>query len=62
MDFLGGWDFRGGTPWQVHINEEIEVLQMKLKFIYNDLIMFYKIVNKIFPVDVPTKVKESYAE
>ena len=29
------------------------ILPMKLKFIYNDLVMFFKIVNKLLPVDFP---------
>ena len=53
----------------VKYKEEIIKLTMKLKFIYNDLIIFYKIVNKLVPVQLtfkfryaPQKVLESHVE
>jgi endonuclease/exonuclease/phosphatase family metal-dependent hydrolase len=33
--------------------KELNILPMKLKFIYNDLVLFYKIVNNIIPLELP---------
>ena len=30
-----------------------QLLPIKLKFIYNDLVMFFKIVNKLIPIELP---------
>ena len=30
-----------------------QFLPIKMKFIYNDLVMFYKIVNQLIPVELP---------
>ena len=33
--------------------KELGILQLKLKFALNDLWLFYKIVNKLVPIDLP---------
>ena len=33
--------------------KEIDILPMYLKFIYNDLVLFHKIIYKIVPIDIP---------
>ena len=33
--------------------KDLNILPIKLKFIYNDLVLFYKIVNQLVPVDLP---------
>ena len=35
---------------------------MKLKFIYNDLVLFYKIVNKMVPIEFPDHISVCTAE
>ena len=32
--------------------KQLDILPVKLKFIYNDLLMFYKIVNNLVPVSL----------
>ena len=32
---------------------ELNILPMKLKFIYNDIVLFYKIVNELIPISLP---------
>ena len=33
--------------------KELNILPMKLKFIYSDLMLFYKVVNNLIPIDLP---------
>ena len=33
--------------------KELNILPIKLKFIYNDLVLFYKVVNNLIPVKLP---------
>ena len=32
---------------------ELNILPMKFKFIYNDIVLFYKIVNRLVPISLP---------
>lgn len=34
--------------------QELKILPMKLKFIFNDIVMFYKIVNGLVPITLPS--------
>ena len=36
--------------------KELDILPVKLKFIYNDLLMFYKIVNRLVPITLPSYI------
>ena len=36
--------------------KELKILPMKLKFIFNDLVMFYKIVNELVPISLPSYI------
>ncbi len=36
--------------------KELDILPMKLKFIFNDLVMFYKIVNELIPISLPSYI------
>ena len=36
--------------------KELDILPMKLKFIFNDLVMFYKIVNELIPITLPSYI------
>ncbi|MCP4459028.1 MAG: hypothetical protein GY816_13550 [Cytophagales bacterium] len=35
---------------------KLKILPMKLKFIYNDLVLFYKIANKMVPIEFPDHI------
>ena len=39
-----------------------QILPIKMKFIYNDLVMFYKIVNHLTPVELPDYITVSEPE
>ena len=41
---------------------KLKILPMKLKFMYNDLVLFYKIVNKLVPVELPDHIRICNAE
>ena len=55
-----------GTSYssEKYINEleSPNILSMKLKFIYNDLVLFYKITNKLVPIDFPAYIYEVQPE
>ena len=36
--------------------KELKILPIKLKFIFNDLVMFYKIVNELVPISLPSYI------
>ena len=36
--------------------KNLNILPMKLKFIYNDLVLFYKVVNKLVPIEFPSYI------
>ncbi len=36
--------------------KELKILPIKLKFILNDLVMFYKIVNELVPISLPSYI------
>ena len=35
---------------------KLKILPMRLKFLYNDLVLFYKIVNRLVPIDFPDSI------
>ena len=35
---------------------KLKILPMRLKFLYNDLVLFYKIVNRLIPIDFPDSI------
>ncbi len=41
---------------------ELNILPLKLKFIYNDLVLFYKIVNKMVPIEFPEEISVCNSE
>ena len=41
---------------------KLEILPMKFKFIHNDLVLFYKIVNKLVPIEFPDHISVCNAE
>ena len=41
---------------------KLKILPMKLKFLYNDLVLFYKIVNRLVPIDLPDSITVVNAE
>jgi len=42
--------------------KDLNILPIKLKFIYNDLVLFYKIVNQLVPVNLPGYMTVSVPE
>ena len=42
--------------------KDLDILPMKLKFIFNDLLMFYKIVSNLVPVDLPSYITRCVPE
>jgi len=42
--------------------KELKILPIKLKFIYNDLVIFYKVVNSLIPVKLPNYITVCQAE
>ncbi|MCP4460829.1 MAG: hypothetical protein GY816_22820, partial [Cytophagales bacterium] len=58
-----------GEPFCSYSNDKyaeelrkLKILPMKLKFMYNDLVLFYKIVNKLVPVELPDHIRICNAE
>ena len=42
--------------------KKLKILPLKLKFLYNDLTLFYKIVNQLVPINLPDNVTRFDAE
>ena len=42
--------------------KELKILPIKLKFMYNDLLLFYKIVNNLIPISLPDYISVSEPE
>ena len=42
--------------------KDLDILPMKLKFIFNDLLIFYKIVNNLVPIDLPSYITRCVPE
>ena len=58
-----------GEPFSSYSDEKyaeelrkLKILPMKLKFIYNDLVLFYKIVNELVPIEFPDHISVCNAE
>ncbi len=58
-----------GEPFSSYTDEKyaeelrkLKILPMKLKFIYNDLVLFYKIVNQMVPIEFPDHISVCNAE
>ncbi len=58
-----------GEPFSSYSDEKyaeelrkLKILPMKLKFIYNDLVLFYKIVNELVPIEFPDHISVCTAE
>ena len=44
------------------MQKRLNILPMKEKFIYNDLVLFYKIVNSMIPVSLPGYITQCCSE
>lgn len=57
IKWINGENFASYSNEKYHEElKNLNILPMKLKFVYNDLILFYKIVNKLVPIEFPSYI------
>ena len=57
IKWINGEQFVSYSDGELFVKEqELDILPVKLKFIYNDLLMFYKVVNKMVPITMPSYI------